>query len=238
MRQSPDLLLSAQVPVSVFTLTGSSSACIPSAHTCLCWRAALGDAPGPFACGPESQKGLEIYILPGAAPHGLWPRPERGGTPGRALSQALGAQDNVLASCSFPQSVLIWKYIPDYPEESWIVHRTSRIRSACLPGRDAHPSETPMTTSDEWAAFGSRLTLHQESQTPLSLCLFSSWGGGLASSWGHPVCAGQPWLLDFKSYKKRGAFLHSLACLVAQLCLTLCNPMDCSPPESSVHGIP
>ena len=25
--------------------------------------------------------------------------------------------------------------------------------------------------------------------------------------------------------------------LVAQLCLTLCSPMDCSPPGSSVHGI-
>ena len=25
-------------------------------------------------------------------------------------------------------------------------------------------------------------------------------------------------------------------CLVAQLCLTLCNPMDCSQPGSSVHG--
>ena len=25
--------------------------------------------------------------------------------------------------------------------------------------------------------------------------------------------------------------------LVAQLCLILCNPMDCSPPSSSVHGI-
>ena len=28
-----------------------------------------------------------------------------------------------------------------------------------------------------------------------------------------------------------------VGCLVAQLCLTLCNPMDCSPPGSSVHGI-
>ena len=27
------------------------------------------------------------------------------------------------------------------------------------------------------------------------------------------------------------------ACLVSQLCLTLCNLMDCSPPGSSVHGI-
>ena len=26
-------------------------------------------------------------------------------------------------------------------------------------------------------------------------------------------------------------------CVCAQLCLTLCNPMDCSPPGSSVHGI-
>ena len=24
---------------------------------------------------------------------------------------------------------------------------------------------------------------------------------------------------------------------VPQLCLTLCNPMDCSPPGSSIHGI-
>ena len=25
-------------------------------------------------------------------------------------------------------------------------------------------------------------------------------------------------------------------CLVAQLCLTLCDPMDCSPSGSSLHG--
>ena len=24
---------------------------------------------------------------------------------------------------------------------------------------------------------------------------------------------------------------------IAQLCLTFCNPMDCSPPGSSIHGI-
>ena len=27
------------------------------------------------------------------------------------------------------------------------------------------------------------------------------------------------------------------ACSAAQLCLTLCSPMDCSPPGSSVHGV-
>ena len=26
------------------------------------------------------------------------------------------------------------------------------------------------------------------------------------------------------------------ACLITQSCLTFCNPMDCSPPSSSVHG--
>ena len=30
--------------------------------------------------------------------------------------------------------------------------------------------------------------------------------------------------------------LHELPCLCAQSCLTLCNPMDCSPPGSSVSG--
>ena len=31
--------------------------------------------------------------------------------------------------------------------------------------------------------------------------------------------------------------LHEVKVLVAQSCLTLCDPMDCSPPGSSVHGI-
>ena len=29
----------------------------------------------------------------------------------------------------------------------------------------------------------------------------------------------------------------AICCLVAQLCPTLCNPIDCSPPGSSIHGI-
>ena len=31
--------------------------------------------------------------------------------------------------------------------------------------------------------------------------------------------------------------LSALPCLVSQLCLTLCDPMDCSPPGSSIHGL-
>ena len=39
-------------------------------------------------------------------------------------------------------------------------------------------------------------------------------------------------------YSAYSAGTHdAILCLVAQLCLTLCDPMDCSPPGSSVHGI-
>ena len=32
-------------------------------------------------------------------------------------------------------------------------------------------------------------------------------------------------------------YIYIMKVLVAQSCLTLCDPMDCSPPGSSVHGI-
>ena len=35
----------------------------------------------------------------------------------------------------------------------------------------------------------------------------------------------------------RSKFVYCVCVLVAQLCPTLCNPMDCSLPSSSVHGI-
>ena len=36
---------------------------------------------------------------------------------------------------------------------------------------------------------------------------------------------------------KSSSFILVLMYLVAQLCLTLCSCIDCSPPGSSVHGI-
>ena len=32
-------------------------------------------------------------------------------------------------------------------------------------------------------------------------------------------------------------FIHSVCVLISQSCLTLCDPMDCNLPGSSVHGI-
>ena len=44
--------------------------------------------------------------------------------------------------------------------------------------------------------------------------------------------------LLFKFLKPQEIILEWLClCLVAQSCPTLCCPMDCSPPGSSVHGI-
>ena len=37
--------------------------------------------------------------------------------------------------------------------------------------------------------------------------------------------------------EKQVTALTLCACSVAQLCPALCDPMDCSPPGSSVHGI-
>ena len=49
------------------------------------------------------------------------------------------------------------------------------------------------------------------------------------------------WFIIYESLNKicilLGVYtLHAVLCLVAQLCLTLCNPMDCNLPGSSVYG--
>ena len=41
-------------------------------------------------------------------------------------------------------------------------------------------------------------------------------------------------MIAYFSYRKES---ESVKVLVAQLCLTLCDPMDCIPPGSCVHGI-
>ena len=47
------------------------------------------------------------------------------------------------------------------------------------------------------------------------------------------------WLSLFPVHLKLSQTLsvYWLYCLVAKSCLTLCDPIDCSPPGSSVHGI-
>ena len=54
---------------------------------------------------------------------------------------------------------------------------------------------------------------------------------GLPSPCSHPNSAPQ----GTRDWKEQEACMHAKS---IQLCLTLCDPMDCSPPGSSVHGIP
>ena len=63
---------------------------------------------------------------------------------------------------------------------------------------------------------------------------FYCWKKKEVSHWGYE-------LWEKESRKKLLAMLHphcplSAVCLVAQSCLTFCNPMDCSPPGSFVRG--
>ena len=45
-----------------------------------------------------------------------------------------------------------------------------------------------------------------------------------------------PGLGNITLYGKGCDPVKDLVCVYAQSCLTLCSPMDCSPPGSSVHG--
>ena len=42
---------------------------------------------------------------------------------------------------------------------------------------------------------------------------------------------------NLKQSSSKILFYYCCCCLVTQSCLTLCEPMNCSPPASSVHGI-
>ena len=44
-------------------------------------------------------------------------------------------------------------------------------------------------------------------------------------------------LEEWDRVKGRREVQEGSLCLVTQSCLTLCDPMDCNPPGSSVHGI-
>ena len=49
------------------------------------------------------------------------------------------------------------------------------------------------------------------------------------------LCQAKNVLMNYPSFPFLGFWFVAL--LVTKLCLTLCDPMDCSPPASSVHGI-
>ena len=63
---------------------------------------------------------------------------------------------------------------------------------------------------------------------------------GLLARWGWWEVVGSGHVLKAEPTEPHPQGLEAslfLSCFVAQLCPTLCNPMDCGPPGSSVHGI-
>ena len=81
----------------------------------------------------------------------------------------------------------------------------------------------------------------------LSPRMVSAWFSLVSSataSWEHLVSRNKvdsaaSWAVTEGGKESEGPWLLLLlgACLVAQSCPTLCDPMDCNPPGSSVHGI-
>ena len=64
---------------------------------------------------------------------------------------------------------------------------------------------------------------------------------GHYAKWGKPVTKGRalpdPTYTYTRSPELSNSCQTSCWCLVAKSCLTFCDPMDCGPPGSSVHGI-
>ena len=90
----------------------------------------------------------------------------------------------------------------------------------------------------EWVAF----PFSRGSSQPRDQTQVSHIAGGFFTSWAtREDCTNMPEKLENSAAAtawKRSVFIPiPKSVLVTQLCLTLCYPMDCNPPGSSVHGI-
>ena len=78
----------------------------------------------------------------------------------------------------------------------------------------------------------SDIKVHAQTISPLCLQVNTYMGGTqLAELEGLNLPPGKPLQMVYRS------IYEDVQCSVAQLCLALCSPFDCSPPGSSVHGI-
>ena len=114
------------------------------------------------------------------------------------------------------EAPILWQ--PDV--KNWVIGKDPDA------GKDWRQEEKG-TTEDEMVGWHHWLDGHKFEQTPEagdgqgSLACYSPWGCSIGHDWATEL----NWAsLDISQYS-------------TQLCLTLCNPMDCSPPGSSVHEI-
>jgi len=80
---------------------------------------------------------------------------------------------------------------------------------------------------------GFRLWRQPKHQAPSHCCTFQNC---LMVSYGISVCKIQ-WFGELCTLRQDKGRIDVKKVSVAQSCLTLCNSMDCSPPNTSVHGI-
>ena len=76
--------------------------------------------------------------------------------------------------------------------------------------------------------------IQKDTGTPvLTAALFT-----IAKTWKQPNCLStDDWLKKYAVYMCVYMCMYAYTCVHAQLCPTLCDPMDCSLPRSSVHRI-
>ena len=110
--------------------------------------------------------------------------------------------------------------------KSWLIGKDSDA------GRDWGQEEKG-TTEDEMAGWHHRLSGHEFEWTPG----VSDGQGGLAccNSWGCKESDTTEWL-NWTELNWIAINPHVCACSVIQSCLTLCDPMECSSPVSTVNG--
>ena len=69
---------------------------------------------------------------------------------------------------------------------------------------------------------------------------WDGWSGSVSNKWHDTIRILFLFLLIFILYRsiaKWFSYTYCCCCLVTKLCPTLCNPMNCNPPGSSVHVI-
>ena len=99
-----------------------------------------------------------------------------------------------------------------------------------------------MSTNNQWSLDCKRMGRHSCYTMQHTLSMEQNegtsvyWSDGTAS--GHAVnsCGEGKQIGDAHSGTCSVCVCYAVLCLVTQLYLTLCNPMDCNPPGTSVHG--
>ena len=123
-----------------------------------------------------------------------------------------------------------------------LLRRFSHVQLCATPETAAHqaPPSLGFSRQEHWSGlpFPSPMQESEKWKWSRSVISDSSRPHGL-----QPTRLLHPWDFPGKSPGVGCHFLlwlkcdrETIMCLVARLCLTLCDPMDCSPPGSCVHG--